>query len=182
MPTTPTYGLPYPALSDSPNGPSQIGSLATTLDTLFGTFAAADTALTARFTNLLLNNAGINEITTNESRNNVTFGDLATVGPTVTLNSVGTRALVIWGCNQWGATVAQAGRMTAEITGATTLSANVANGWYGSENAGTGVGAAGVTARLFTINPGSNQYRAKYNNPGGGNAFFQNRWLFVFAP
>lgn len=28
MPSTPTYGLPYPALSDSPNGPVQIKALA----------------------------------------------------------------------------------------------------------------------------------------------------------
>lgn len=29
MPNTPVYALPYPALSDPPNGPAQIGSLAT---------------------------------------------------------------------------------------------------------------------------------------------------------
>lgn len=32
MPTTPTYGLPYPALSDAPNGPSQIQALATEVE------------------------------------------------------------------------------------------------------------------------------------------------------
>lgn len=33
MPSTPVYALPYPALSDPPNGPAQIGSLATATET-----------------------------------------------------------------------------------------------------------------------------------------------------
>lgn len=32
MPVTPTYNFPYPALSDSPNGPSQIGALAVAVE------------------------------------------------------------------------------------------------------------------------------------------------------
>ena len=49
MPTTTNYAFPYPALSDAPNGPSQIGSLATAVDTQILTttnaYIAADTAL-----------------------------------------------------------------------------------------------------------------------------------------
>lgn len=37
MPNTPNYNLPYPALSDPPNGPSQIAGLASALDLLLGT-------------------------------------------------------------------------------------------------------------------------------------------------
>ncbi len=33
MPSTPTYGLPYPALSDPPNGPAQIQALAEEVET-----------------------------------------------------------------------------------------------------------------------------------------------------
>lgn len=40
MPSTPVYGLPYPALSDPPNGPSQIGSLATATETALTTVNA----------------------------------------------------------------------------------------------------------------------------------------------
>lgn len=34
MPTTPRWGLPYPASSDPPDGPAQIGALATALDSV----------------------------------------------------------------------------------------------------------------------------------------------------
>lgn len=182
MPTTPTYGLPYPALSDTPNGPTQIGSLATTLDTLFGTFASADTALTARFTNLLLTNAGFARVAAAESRNNTTYGALTTAGPVVNLTSVGTKALVIWGCTTWGSPSTAAGRMAVQISGATTLAAATANGFVGSEGAGGGIGATGSIFSLYTINPGANVYTALYNNDAGGSAFFANRVMFVFAP
>jgi hypothetical protein len=33
MPTTPTYGIPYPALTDSPNGPAQMEALAEEVET-----------------------------------------------------------------------------------------------------------------------------------------------------
>jgi hypothetical protein len=48
---TPIATLPYPALTDSPNGPSQVQSLATALDSQvvprFATTAARDAAITA---------------------------------------------------------------------------------------------------------------------------------------
>ena len=183
MPNTPVYNLPYPALTDTPNGPTQIGNLANALDTLFGTFATTDTNLTNRFTNLLLTNAGVGSVATLETRSNNTFGDLATVGPTVTLTSSGTRALCVWGGIVWGNVASAAGRMAIEISNATTMAASAANGIFAGENAGTGVGISGVTARLYTINPGTNQYRIKYNNiAANGTANFQDRWLFVFAP
>jgi hypothetical protein len=37
VPVTPIYGLPYPALTDSPNGPAQIGALAQTTETVLST-------------------------------------------------------------------------------------------------------------------------------------------------
>lgn len=48
MPTTPTYGFPYPALSDAPDGPSQIEALAEALETKI---AAMDAILNAQITN-----------------------------------------------------------------------------------------------------------------------------------
>lgn len=41
MPTTPTYAFPYPALSDPPNGPSQIQALATAVENKIVTMDAA---------------------------------------------------------------------------------------------------------------------------------------------
>lgn len=51
MPSTPTWGIPYPALSDPPNGPSQIQSLATQVDSLFTTFNTTDTNTTNTINN-----------------------------------------------------------------------------------------------------------------------------------
>jgi hypothetical protein len=45
---TPTYGLPYPILGESPHGPSQIEALALAVDTELAVAAAARTALDAR--------------------------------------------------------------------------------------------------------------------------------------
>lgn len=45
MPSTPTYALPYPSLSDAPNGPAQLQSLATATETAIGTLATAYNSL-----------------------------------------------------------------------------------------------------------------------------------------
>lgn len=50
MPTTPTYGLPYPATGDSPNVPSDIQALATAVETQLVTVNGLITALTGRVT------------------------------------------------------------------------------------------------------------------------------------
>jgi hypothetical protein len=50
MPTTPNYSIPYPALSDSPNGPSQLQSLATVTDTALQGLQTSITSLTAKVT------------------------------------------------------------------------------------------------------------------------------------
>lgn len=142
------------------------------------------TALRALAAGLIDDWAGMAFVATQQSRSNNTFGDLATVGPSVTLTSQGTKALCLWGAIVFGsATAAASGRMTVAISGATTLTASASNGFYSSENAGTGVGGAGIVGRRFDINPGSNTFAAKYNNiAANGSAFFQDRWLLVIAP
>lgn len=48
MPTTPTFGIPYPALSDPPNGASQMNSLATTVEnTIISQIATVNGSITA---------------------------------------------------------------------------------------------------------------------------------------
>lgn len=44
MPSTTRFGFPYPALTDPPNGPTQIGALATSVDTALGTLTDATAA------------------------------------------------------------------------------------------------------------------------------------------
>jgi hypothetical protein len=44
MPTTPNLGLPYPGLTNAPNGPADIQALAVALDAMGVVFAQGDTA------------------------------------------------------------------------------------------------------------------------------------------
>lgn len=47
MPTTPVYGLPYPSLSDSPNGPAQFQALAQAVETQLQRLDSVPAAVTA---------------------------------------------------------------------------------------------------------------------------------------
>jgi hypothetical protein len=126
---------------------------------------------------------GVDTIATQQSRSNNTFGDLATVGPSVTVTSRGTKALVLWGALVFGSAASAAGRMTVAITGVTTLAAAASNGIFASENAGLGIGSSGIQGRRFGITPGANTYTAKYNNiAANGTSNWQDRWLIVIAP
>lgn len=52
MPSTPTYGFPYPALSDPPNGASQIQALATALESKFVTVDGTVATNSSNITNM----------------------------------------------------------------------------------------------------------------------------------
>lgn len=121
-----------------------------------------------------------------QTRSNNAFGDLATAGPSVSLTSQGTLAWVFWGCIGWGAPggAAAAGFVAVDISVGTTMAANVANGYYGTENAGTGPAISAGIFRPYTINAGvSNTYTLKYKNvAAAGTANFQDRWILVIAP
>ncbi len=122
-------------------------------------------------------------VATQQTRSNNTFGDLATVGPTVTLTSKGTIAWCAWGAIVFGNVASASGRITVAISGATTLAAAATNGFFASENGGLGVGSAGSVWRAFAITPGANTFTLKYNNiAANGTATFQDRWLTVVAP
>jgi hypothetical protein len=141
------------------------------------------TALRALAAALFSDWAGTNNVATQQSRSNNAFGDLSTVGPTVTITSQGTWALVLWSCIIFGSSAAASGRMTVEISGQTTLTASTSNGIFAAESGGLGIGGSGLQGGLYPINPGSNTYRGKYNNiSANGTSFFQDRRLIVIAP
>lgn len=52
MPSTPIYGIPYPALGDPPNGPAQLQALATEVEVELNRIDVAASSLTARVTAL----------------------------------------------------------------------------------------------------------------------------------
>lgn len=120
-------------------------------------------------------------VATLQSTVSTSYGDLGTVGPSVTLTSVGTRALVLWRAGLFNSTATNGAGCTVAITGATTLAAADVNGLLGGDEAGTGFGQEGMQFMLATITPGSNTFTMKYRCTGT-TASFQRRSLLVIAP
>lgn len=123
------------------------------------------------------------QVLTDQTTTSATYGDLATVGPSVTLTSTGTVALVLWSCMQYVSSEASYGSaMSFEISGATTL-AVTDNYKLAATEGPIGEGAANCQFAVVTITPGSNTYKCKYRV---GNAavtgHFINRHIWVLAP
>lgn len=179
MGVTPVYGFPYPALTDSPNGPAQIQALAEAVESSLqaeaNTRSSTDTTLTNSIAAILQARSGLTSIATNQNTTSTTFVDLATVGPQVTVTSVGTRAVAIWSLTQF-TTVGSCASAVA-VSGATTIAAaDFPNGFVGSDGGRNGTGWA-----YFVINPGVNTYTMKYRVSSGTGSFLDRR-LMVWAP
>lgn len=107
-----------------------------------------------------------------------TYGDLATVGPAVTV-TLSASAIVIFGARISNNTVSGGGEMSWAGTGATSLPAP--NGHVLRKISG----AAGEAEQFSkvnwqsAINPGSNTFTCKYTTPTGGTATFQFRDILV---
>lgn len=106
-------------------------------------------------------------IATAESTSSLSFTDLATVGPQVTVNiGAAGRAKVTWGCSmQFNAN--NGGVMGIQVSGATTIAPDwrifaFANSAGGAWNNG------GSRVELYSgLNPGANTFTAKYTLGGG---------------
>jgi len=149
--------------------------------------AADILALQARVTTLeskvaILNDLSHNAtVATSQTSTSTTFTDLATVGPTVTLTSAGTFALVLFEAVMFNNTAATNGTvMGVAVSGATTIAAaDVDTIKVTIGNAGVGERHAGFA--VFPITAGSNTYTAKYRCSAGTSAW-QDRKIYVFAP
>lgn len=180
MGATSIFGFPYPAVGDAPNTPLHLQLLAEAVETtLNGSYKTdRDAAIAAAVTSLLSAEAGYAEVLTGETTATfASFVDLATVGPSVTLTSQGTRALCLFGYE--GSSGASNGGVFASpavVTGGTTTAAS--NDWQAGSDKDF---FAGVGFKLFTITPGSNTYRLRYRvNANTGT--FSRRRLWVLAP
>lgn len=117
-------------------------------------------------------------VSTSETRTSTTYGDLATVGPTVTVTT-GTVALVIFGTHVSNTNAGQGGRMAVDISGATTSAASDTNSVLAeSGNANDGFQWSYATV-IDSLTAGSNTFRAKYRLVGAGTATFSNRSLSI---
>lgn len=118
-------------------------------------------------------------VATSETRANATYGDLTTVGPTVSGLTTGTFALVIVAAQMSNNTNAGVAAMSVAVSGATTVAASDAN------SALSQVPTAANDFRRFsavipvTLTAGSNTFTAKYRSGGVDTASFKDRTLIV---
>lgn len=118
-------------------------------------------------------------VATSESTSAGTFGDLATLGPTVSIVT-GTTAIVVMTASLSASVANGYAVMGFAVSGATLVGANTAQSlFYQAFGAGTGnqISAAYLATGLT---PGTNVFTAKYYVSGGGTATFSARNLVVW--
>lgn len=115
---------------------------------------------------------------TSQTRTNGAYGDLGTVGPTVTVTT-GTFALVLIKSYVANNTNAGTSFISFAVSGATTTAASDANGVGRIFN--TAANDAIAVGGIFpvTLTAGSNTFTAKYRTGGADTGTFQDRILTV---
>lgn len=116
-----------------------------------------------------------------ESTTSTSYNDLTTVGPTVEVET-GAFALVINTADITNNTAGQSGRMTWEVSGASSFAAEDFRALRVTVPSTTGFGnvRASVTTAIGGLTPGMNTFTSKYR-ASGGTATFANRRLTVLA-
>lgn len=122
-----------------------------------------------------LNNAGQDFVPTLESTGSISYTDLATAGPTVTLTT-GPQVLVYFQ-GTLGVTSGGPAFMSVAISGATT---RAASDEYALENPDTVFAfTSSYSVLLAGLTPGVNTFQAKYRSASTGSVFFSRRRLIV---
>lgn len=122
----------------------------------------------------LMDFASTTTVITTENTGSTSFTDLATVGPSLTITSGGTKALLIWSIVQ--STTSGSAVSSIAVSGATTIAASDTGALIVSDGNRSSIGW-----QLLTINPGSNTYKLQYRVTGGTGTFHTRR-LMVLAP
>jgi hypothetical protein len=119
-------------------------------------------------------------VETFESTTSTSFTDLTTAGPAVTVET-GSKALIFVTCDITNNTAGQSGRMTFEVSGATSITPQDFRALRVTIPSVTGNGnIRSSVPTLLDVTPGSNTFTAKYR-ASGGTATFGNRRIFVMA-
>ncbi len=116
---------------------------------------------------------------TSETRTSTTYGDLATVGPSITFSLGNTaKVVIVVTCQLSNNTVGAFSRMSYAVSGATTIAADDirALAW---ENAGSTQAMATSYVTFQTLNSGSNTITAKYRVGSGTGTFLRRRLLIM---
>lgn len=117
-------------------------------------------------------------IATSQTSTSGSYGDLTTVGPTVTVTT-GVKALATIGCQISNSSVGQGGRMAADISGANTQAAADANSCLAESGNASDAYKLVWTTIHDPLNAGSTTWRGKYRLVGTGTATFSDRLVAV---
>lgn len=118
-------------------------------------------------------------VSTTQTRTSTSYGDLATVGPAVTVTT-GANAIVMTSSVVQNNTASENTYFSYAVSGATTISADVdGEAWLYSSAAGQGA-RIGMVNMNTTLTPGSNTFTMKYRVTGGTGTFL-NRRIIVIA-
>lgn len=161
MPNTAVYGLPYHALSDSPDGAALGEDLAEAVE---DELVRIDTALSA---------ATAARVATSQTETSTSYDDLSTPGPAVTVTTgTSARVTVTARIKNSGVNLT---RMSFAISGATTVAADDTRSL---EHEGTNWMRASATYTVTGLTPGSNTFTAKYK-VAAGTGTFEDREILV---
>lgn len=107
------------------------------------------------------------------------FGDLATVGPTVGPLVTGSAAIVIMSASMENGTGGGGAIMGYAVTGASSIAASNDKALRHRSGTASQANRASTVAFEIGLTPGSNTFTAKYTTPTGGTATFTDRELLV---
>jgi len=116
------------------------------------------------------------EVLTEETTTSLTFTDLTTAGPAVTVTT-GTKALVIISATIQSFS-ADGIRMSYAVSGATTIAASE-NFGIGSYQTSTSTAPTASRASVQTLTAGSNTFTTKYKSEAGAARYASRRSIFV---
>lgn len=111
-------------------------------------------------------------VATSQTTTSTAFTDLATVGPSITVNT-GARAFITLSARLSNNTVNEASSISFEVSGATSSAANDARAFEMTSSTANAF-IRGSTAGLFSgLNPGMNTFTMKYRVTGGTGTFLR---------
>lgn len=110
------------------------------------------------------------------------YGDLATVGPTVTLDMQETVAIIWLSAKAYKTAVSNTCFISVAVSGASSVAASDANAAAAASYVSTTYLPLSRVIVLTGLTPGINIFTMKYHNDGGSTWHFQDRTIAVFAP
>ena len=120
-----------------------------------------------------------NRTSANESTSSASFGDLATVGPTISTLTTGTNAIVAISSFVTNNTAGQGGYASFAVSGASSIAANTLNALRFVSETAASIQRASYIGMVTGLTGGANTFQAKYSTIGANTAGFNERELMV---